>query len=72
MATIETTYDPEADILATKFEARNAVYMDSEEVAPGVVLHYDTDDRLMGIDVMYVSKRLAEELRAMRPKQAAE
>jgi uncharacterized protein YuzE len=69
---IKTTYDLQADIVATKFAAPGAVYLESEEVAPGVVLHYDSQSRLMGIDVMYVSKRLAGELGAMRTKQAAQ
>lgn len=38
---IKTTYDPQVNILATKFAASNAAYLESEEVAPGVVLHYD-------------------------------
>jgi uncharacterized protein YuzE len=69
---IQTSYDPQVDILATEFAAPNAVYLESEEVAPGVVLHYDTEERLMGIDVMYVSKRLAGELGEMPTKQAPE
>jgi uncharacterized protein YuzE len=71
-AIITTTYDPQADILATKFAAPGAAYLESEEVAPGVVLDYDSENRLMGIAVMYVSKRLAGELGAMRTKQAAQ
>ena len=69
---IKTTYDPQVNILATKFAASNAAYLESEEVAPGVVLHYNTEKRLMGIDVMYVLRRLAGELGATRAKQAAE
>ena len=62
---IKTSYDPQADIFATKFAAPNSVCMQSEEVAPG-------ENRLVGVDVMYVLKRLAGELGARRTKQAVE
>ncbi len=29
----------------------------SEEVAPGIILDYDDHDRLVGIEILYLSKR---------------
>lgn len=30
----------------------------SEEVAPGIVLDYDDQDRIVGIEVLYLSRRV--------------
>jgi len=49
------TYDPEADALAINF---GPGAIEGEEVRPGVILHYDADDRVVAIEVLHVSKTL--------------
>jgi uncharacterized protein YuzE len=56
---IKTSYDPEADVMAVKFGARDAEYDGSEEVSPGIILHIDTKGRVMGIEIEAVSLRTA-------------
>ena len=56
---IRTSYDPEVDILAIRF-APPGHYVESEEVAPGVVLDFDKDGRVIGIEVQDVRERMAE------------
>jgi hypothetical protein len=41
---IKTSYDPEADVIQIDFGAKGAVYDDSDEVSPGIMLHVDTRD----------------------------
>jgi uncharacterized protein YuzE len=48
-------YDPSTDSLYIHMVERPSV--DSDEVADGVVLDYDADGILVGIDVQYASKR---------------
>lgn len=38
----------------------------SEEVAPGIIVDYDDQDRIVGIEVLYLTKRVPEaELRRL-------
>jgi uncharacterized protein YuzE len=62
---MRTSYDPEADAMFVWFgpEGKSA---DTEEVAPGIMLDFDSDGRVIGIEVLNVSERMA------RPKAAAE
>ena len=55
---IRTSYDPEADILAIRF-APPGHYVESEEVAPGVVLDFDKAGRVIGVEVQDVRERMA-------------
>jgi uncharacterized protein YuzE len=48
-------YDPETDSLYIHMVERPSV--DSDEVADGVVLDYDANGVLVGIDVQHASKR---------------
>jgi uncharacterized protein YuzE len=56
---IKTSYDPEADIVAIQFGARDAVYDSSAEVSPGIMLEFDTEGRVIGIEIEAVSLRMA-------------
>jgi uncharacterized protein YuzE len=48
-------YDPEVDALyITLVEGKSA---DSDEVQPGVILDYDQEGRLIGMEVLNVKKR---------------
>ena len=53
------TYDPEVDAISVRFAPEDAHYVESEEVAPGVVLDYDTDGRVIGVELLYVRDILA-------------
>ncbi|MCA2710389.1 MAG: DUF2283 domain-containing protein [Microcystis sp. M015S2] len=52
-------------------QATNAAYirrfegkvMDSEEVAPGIVYDYDEADRVVGIEILGVKQRTAEQFK---------
>jgi uncharacterized protein YuzE len=74
---IRTTYDPEADVAGIHFGAQGAVYDGSEEVSPGIMLHVDTEGRVIGIEIEAVSLRMAGTYGAKAParepaKDAAE
>ena len=49
-------YYPDTDSLYIDFSSRPSV--DSQEVSPGVVLDYDADGTLVGIDIDHASKKL--------------
>lgn len=51
------SYDPDAD--AAYIYLSEASIVESEQVAPNVVLDYDADDRVVGIEILNVSKTLA-------------
>jgi uncharacterized protein YuzE len=47
--------DQEGDALYLRlYESR---IVESEEVAPGVVLDYSADDQVVGIEILHISKR---------------
>lgn len=47
--------DEEADALHLCLTDGPAV--ESEEVAPGIILDYDADDQVIGVEILYLSKR---------------
>ncbi len=71
---IRTTYDPEADIAQVSFGTTDAVYDGSEEVSPGIMLHVDTEGRVIGIEIEIeaVSVRMAGTYKIARKPAAAE
>lgn len=52
-------YDREADAIGIYFAPEGAKYAESEEVAPGLVLDYDAEGHVLGVELLYVSKLLA-------------
>ena len=66
MATV--TYDPEADALGIVFAPGPS---EGEEVSPGVILHFDAADRIVEIEILSASKRLAPSALAGLPVPAA-
>jgi uncharacterized protein YuzE len=62
---IKTSYDPEADAMFIWFGPEGIKSAGTEEVAPGVMLDFDSEGRVIGIEVLDVSERM------MRPKAAA-
>jgi uncharacterized protein YuzE len=47
--------DPEADALYLRLD--DSPIIDSEEVAPGVVLDYDEQNQVVGVEILGLSKR---------------
>jgi uncharacterized protein YuzE len=62
---IRTSYDPEADAMFVWFGQENTKSVETQEVAPGIMLDFDDDGRVIGIEVLDVSERM------VRPKAAA-
>ena len=52
---MKLTIDPKADALYMRLN--DAEIVDSQQVAPGVVLDYDTEDTVVGVEMLHVSKR---------------
>ena len=48
-------FDPQAD--AIYLELTDAEVEASQEVQPGIILDYDLEGRVVGIEVLYVSQR---------------
>ncbi len=48
-------FDPQAD--AVYLELVDAEVEDSSEIQPGIIMDYDAEGRIVGIEVLYVSKR---------------
>ena len=56
---IQTTYDPEADVLNVKFGPPGAQSDGHQEVAPGVYVEYDRAGNVIGLEVTSVHLRQA-------------
>ena len=52
---MKLTIDPKVDALYLRLN--DAQIADSEQVAPGVVLDYDAQDNVVGVEMLHVSKR---------------
>ncbi len=64
---IKTSYDPEADALFIWLGPENAKSAETREISPGVMLDYDADGRLLGIEILDLRARDA----LPAPQQAA-
>lgn len=47
----------DADVDAAYITLSDAPIVDSEEVRPGLVLDYDAEDRIVGIEILHVQKQ---------------
>lgn len=56
----EASYDAQADAIGIYFAPDGAEYAESQEVAPGIVLDYDRDGRVIGVELSYVRQLLAD------------
>jgi uncharacterized protein YuzE len=52
---MKVTYDPEVDVL--RILLSNAPIEESDEDKPGVVLDYDKDGNIVGLEILEASKR---------------
>jgi uncharacterized protein YuzE len=53
---MKITYDPEVDIL--RIILINVLIEDSDEEKPGVILDYDEDGNIIGLEILDASKRI--------------
>jgi uncharacterized protein YuzE len=56
---IKTSYHPEADAMFIWLAPEGAKSAETKEVSPGVMLDYDAEGRLIGIEVLDVRNRVA-------------
>lgn len=63
---IQTTYDPEADVLQVRFGGDDAKYDGSTEMAPGVFVEFDAQGTPIGVEIISVRKR-AETAQRLQP-----
>ncbi len=53
---MKVTYDPEVDVLRILF--RDAPVEESDEDKPGVILDYDKEGNVVGLEVLNASQRM--------------
>lgn len=53
---MKITYDPEVDILRIMF--RDASISESDEEQPGLIFDYDSDRRIVGIEILDASQNV--------------
>jgi uncharacterized protein YuzE len=53
---MKVTYDPEVDIVRILFS--NTPIEESDEDKPGVILDYDKDGNVVGMEILDASKRM--------------
>jgi uncharacterized protein YuzE len=53
---LKVTYDPEVDIL--RIILSNLPIEESDEDKPGVILDYDKDGNIVGLEILDASKRI--------------
>ena len=53
---MKITYDPEVDVLRILFS--NTPIEESDEDKPGVILDYDKDGNIVGLEILDASKRM--------------
>jgi YD repeat-containing protein len=55
---VKAVYDPKTDTLT--LELKSGRVAESDEDKPGVILDYDAEGNLLGIEILDASKRVAE------------
>jgi len=54
---VKVTYDPEVDVL--RISLSNAAVEESDEAKPGLILDYDKDGNIVGLEILEASKRIS-------------
>jgi len=62
---MRTSYDPEVDAMFIWFGPEGVKSAETEEVAPGVMLDFDENGEVIGVEILNVTRRMT------KPKQAA-
>ena len=57
---MRTSYDPEADAMFVWFGPEGGKSAETEEVAPAVMLDFDENGEVVGVEILYVSQRMAK------------
>lgn len=52
---MKVTYDPDVDVL--RIVLRNVPIQESDEEKPGVILDYDVEGNIVGLEILDASKR---------------
>ncbi len=65
---MKITYDADVDVLRVHF--REAPVFESDEDKPGVILDYDADGNLLGLEILAASRRVTDP-RAVEFSEAA-
>jgi uncharacterized protein YuzE len=55
---MKVTYDQEVDVLRIVFN--NEPIDESETINPGIILDYDKDGNVVGMEMLYASKRIED------------
>ena len=66
---MKITVDKESDTLYFRLDETKIV--ESEEVRPGVIIDFDEDDRVVGVEFLNISSRATEEELSTMQFQAA-
>jgi uncharacterized protein YuzE len=53
---MKVTYDPEVDVLRILFSS--APIEESDEDKPGIILDYDKDGHVVGMEILHASQRV--------------
>ncbi len=53
---MKVTHDPEVDVLRILFS--NAPIVESDEDKPGIIIDYDKDGNIVGMEILDASKRM--------------
>ena len=61
---MRTSYDPEADALFVWFGPEGVGSTETQEVAPGIMLDFDAEGRVIGIEVLDVAERMSRKAAA--------
>jgi uncharacterized protein YuzE len=56
---MRTSYDPEADAMFVWFGPEGVKSAETAEVAPGIMLDFDAKGEVVGVEILYVSRRMA-------------
>ncbi len=56
---IKTSYDPKADAMFVWLAPDAVKSVETQEVAPGIMLDFDADGRVIGIEILDVAERVS-------------